>query len=183
MADWTDLPNPAVQQGGLPSGATVTALRDNPIAIAEGQPGAPRISLLALEPILIGDTIRLAREGSVSKQGTGFQAVLTAAFCQWGEVRVTFQYSRSGGGTGNIEVQVVRQAGYGNVTILNSWVTNTTSWQNASIDVSVSPGDLIQVAVQGSGGGTPSEGAVRQTRFRTAEGSFIWPGLQGLVMP
>ena len=40
MADFTVLSNAAVGIGGLPSGATVTALRDNPIAIAEGSPGA-----------------------------------------------------------------------------------------------------------------------------------------------
>jgi hypothetical protein len=41
MADWTNLPNTAVGVGGLPSGTTVTALRDNPIAIAEAATGAP----------------------------------------------------------------------------------------------------------------------------------------------
>jgi hypothetical protein len=43
MADWTTLPNTAVGVGGLPSGTTVTALRDNPIAIAEGAAGAPKV--------------------------------------------------------------------------------------------------------------------------------------------
>ena len=44
MADWTNLPNQAVGVGGLPSGTTVTALRDNPVAIAQGAAGAPLIS-------------------------------------------------------------------------------------------------------------------------------------------
>jgi hypothetical protein len=44
MADWTNLPNTAVGVGGLPSGTTVTALRDNPVAIAEGAAGSPLIS-------------------------------------------------------------------------------------------------------------------------------------------
>ena len=48
MADWTNLPNQAVGVGGLPSGTTVTALRDNPVAIAEGAPGAPRVQGKAL---------------------------------------------------------------------------------------------------------------------------------------
>lgn len=48
MADWTNLPNTAVGVGGLPSGTTVTALRDNPIAIAEGAAGAPRVQAVAL---------------------------------------------------------------------------------------------------------------------------------------
>ena len=47
MADWTNLPNQAVGVGGLPSGTTVTALRDNPIAIAEGAAGAPRVDPIA----------------------------------------------------------------------------------------------------------------------------------------
>lgn len=36
LTSYTALPNSAVQAGGRPRGTTVTALRDNPIAIAEG---------------------------------------------------------------------------------------------------------------------------------------------------
>jgi len=36
LTSYTDLPNAAVQAGGRPRGSTITALRDNPIAIAEG---------------------------------------------------------------------------------------------------------------------------------------------------
>jgi len=43
MADYTDLPDTAVGVGGIPSGTTVTALRDNPIAIAERAVGAPKV--------------------------------------------------------------------------------------------------------------------------------------------
>lgn len=49
MADYTDLPDTAVGIGGIPSGTTVTALRDNPIAIAEGAVGAPRIASAAID--------------------------------------------------------------------------------------------------------------------------------------
>lgn len=44
MTAWTTLPNGAVAAGGLPSGETVTALRDNVAATAEGAPGAPVLS-------------------------------------------------------------------------------------------------------------------------------------------
>ena len=54
MADWTTLPNLAVGVGGLPSGTTVTALRDNPIAIAEGAPGAPKVQGVALDKTCLG---------------------------------------------------------------------------------------------------------------------------------
>lgn len=41
MTTWTSISNSAVAVGGIPSSATVTALRDNPSALAEGASGAP----------------------------------------------------------------------------------------------------------------------------------------------
>jgi hypothetical protein len=41
MTTWTDISNPAVAVGGIPSSTTVTALRDNPVALAEAASGAP----------------------------------------------------------------------------------------------------------------------------------------------
>jgi hypothetical protein len=38
---WTSISNAAVAVGAIPSSATVTALRDNPVAIAEATTGAP----------------------------------------------------------------------------------------------------------------------------------------------
>ena len=55
MTDYTTLSNTAVGVGGLPSGATVTALRDNPIAIAEGTAGAPRVLHAALDATVTTD--------------------------------------------------------------------------------------------------------------------------------
>ena len=41
MTTWTTISNAAVAVGGIPSSTTVTALRDNPSAIAETSTGAP----------------------------------------------------------------------------------------------------------------------------------------------
>lgn len=41
MTTWTNISNAAVAVGGIPSSTTVTALRDNPVAIAEAAAGAP----------------------------------------------------------------------------------------------------------------------------------------------
>ena len=41
MTTWTTISNAAVAVGGIPSSTTVTALRDNPAAIAETSTGAP----------------------------------------------------------------------------------------------------------------------------------------------
>jgi hypothetical protein len=41
MSTWTTISNGAVAVGGIPASSTVTALRDNPIAIAEAASGSP----------------------------------------------------------------------------------------------------------------------------------------------
>lgn len=41
MTTWTNISNAAVAVGGIPSSTTVTALRDNPSALAESASGAP----------------------------------------------------------------------------------------------------------------------------------------------
>lgn len=41
MPAWTNITNALVAVGAKPFATTIQALRDNPIAIAEGQPGAP----------------------------------------------------------------------------------------------------------------------------------------------
>jgi len=52
MTTWTTIPNSAAGVGGIPSGTTITALRDNPVAIAEGATGAPRVRSKALQVAL-----------------------------------------------------------------------------------------------------------------------------------
>ena len=77
MADWTNLPNQAVGVGGLPSGTTVTALRDNPVAIAQGAAGAPRIvaGALGVNSVLQAT----ARDAGAGAVGTwGFFATLNS---------------------------------------------------------------------------------------------------------
>ena len=78
MADWTNLPNQAVGVGGLPSGTTVTALRDNPVAIAEGAPGAPRIvdGALATTATNAGRNWVLARNALAQAGAVGTWALL-----------------------------------------------------------------------------------------------------------
>lgn len=44
MTTWTDISNAAVAVGGIPSSTTVTALRDNPSALAESASGAPVVA-------------------------------------------------------------------------------------------------------------------------------------------
>jgi hypothetical protein len=77
MATWTNLPNTAVGVGGLPSGTTVTALRDNPVAIAEGAAGAPRVMLPAIVDALAA--VPLGSLGSYALLRTNIAASQSAA--------------------------------------------------------------------------------------------------------
>jgi len=54
---WTDIDNSLVSVGALPFATTIQALRDNPIAIANGDSGAPRIKPVALESVTSGSLI------------------------------------------------------------------------------------------------------------------------------
>lgn len=57
MTTWTTIPNAAVAAGGRPRGSVVTALRDNPVAIAEGASGAPRIAFAAIVDAMAGVSV------------------------------------------------------------------------------------------------------------------------------
>jgi hypothetical protein len=46
---WTNIDNALVSVGALPFATTIQALRDNPIAIANGDAGAPRVQAAALD--------------------------------------------------------------------------------------------------------------------------------------
>jgi len=48
---WTNIDNALVSVGALPFATTVQALRDNPIAIANGDAGAPKVQNAALATI------------------------------------------------------------------------------------------------------------------------------------
>ena len=48
MADWTTIPDTTFEPGAPAKGRDMRFLRDNPIAIAEGAAGAPRVQAAAL---------------------------------------------------------------------------------------------------------------------------------------
>jgi hypothetical protein len=58
MTTYSTISNPSVAVGGIPSSATVTALRDNPIAIAEASSGAPVIAAAwhPYDKVTVGDS-------------------------------------------------------------------------------------------------------------------------------
>ncbi len=167
MADWTNLPNAAVGVGGLPSGTTVTALRDNPIAISEGAAGAPRLRVGALQRLSPGAQVRARRDAEMTAtDGISF------AFLQSGMVRVTFEHRDNATFPGS--ASVVRRRN-GVETVLATWA-NTNSYVARTLDASVLPGDFLQVRNYG-GGATPY---LRNQRIST-DGEDLFPGSEAYL--
>lgn len=88
MATWTSISNAAVAVGGIPSSSTVTALRDNPTAIAEAASGAPVVfaGWHPVDKVSVGD----GKDGLIySHAVTGnVSSVLTPDFADGYEYRI-----------------------------------------------------------------------------------------------
>jgi len=181
MADWTNLPNTAVGVGGLPSGTTVTALRDNPIAIAEGSPGAVRLYGKAAVPrpqqtelavatgLVASDNFEL---DPVHWTGDFFNVTATTSFQTAGTItsllmsgtvrfRATQFASVGPIGTATTTIRLKK-----NGTILNTFAVAASSGPATNsafrqVDVSVVPGDFFEWEVTVSGGGGSISGQIQ----------------------
>jgi hypothetical protein len=158
MADWTNLPNTAVGVGGLPSGTTVTALRDNPIAIVQGALGAPF-------PVTIAENADLyplsVAPGNLTLSGvlyTGsFSSIISTSsgtFVTAGTVTITARAT----GIMRFAAAITGQTG---TTAVGRLVKNgvevdaltvTASTQTLTLDVAALAGDVFEWQIRRSGG-------------------------------
>jgi len=161
MADWTPLPNTAVGVGGLPSGTTVTALRDNPVAIAEGAAGAPLINFRALGVLTPGTSIFL-RNDTLNEAGTAIETRLSLLSLQYGTIRATFEY-RS---TLSLRQARVRRRRAGTNETIFEVDDSTSSFIAYAVDFDIIPGDRIQVDHRFS--------EIQNVRFQNG-GELVWP--------
>ena len=163
MADWTNLPNQAVGVGGLPSGTTVTALRDNPVAIAEGAAGAPRLrgfaamtvtEYLSLFPLSVDvGTFVISPEAydgqftNISNATSTFQSagIIEAVFFS-GNARfraTQFATAVSGFSSSNCEIRLLK-----NGTVVQTFSVSSPTDGVVSairdIDISVAVGDTFE---------------------------------------
>jgi hypothetical protein len=75
---WTNISNALVSVGALPFATTIQALRDNPIAIANGDAGAPRVQTAG---IAAGERMTTANVLGQTA-GAALGAVGSYAFCR-----------------------------------------------------------------------------------------------------
>lgn len=129
MTTWTSISNAAVAVGGIPSSSTVTALRDNPSAIAEAASGAPIVvsGWHPIDKVTIGDgKTGLIYDGAVN--GT-VANVTTAPFEDGWEYRISCQGLTSSG-TGGLIAYVLWEG----ETVYDSIFLGGSSSANASFE-------------------------------------------------
>lgn len=170
MADYTTPPWAQLVAGKPWTDEKAAAAFENPIAIAEGAPDAPRLRVGALQRLAPGNVVRVRYDAIVTAEAGKAARGLGICFSQNGSVRVTWQDKvQSGTGTATL----VRRR-YGVETTIATY-TSTSSWSDRTVDVAVSTGDFIEVrCVVGS-----VQAYLQLLRVQT-DGADIWPGTEGM---
>lgn len=151
MTTYSTITNGQIDQDSPITQPLMTALRDNPTAIAEGATGAPRIygnaaATLFEVPILTVSAanthdIGLAEgvtTGTLVYSGLGLVTAYTISIIRvTGSVRFFANHQHSGG-SGSSTLVIAK-----NGVDIAFWVTTFTGPQQRSADVSVVPGDQI----------------------------------------
>lgn len=131
MTSYTSLPNAAVQAGGRPRGSTITALRDNPLAIAEGDPTAP-VNQAMWHPhnkVTVGDAndgkfYDFAVDGAVASR-------VSPDLANGYEYRIRGNLLSHNSGTAqSLQMEVFREGAgvYSNAAAINTAAANTFFW-------------------------------------------------------
>lgn len=180
MADWTIIPNAALDVGKPIRAADLTALRDNPISITEGATGAPRVRPAAIS----GDTVTAGTSRTVfSNPETHYNTVESTdhssgeafkfSVLSSGTIRLSFRHWRgSGGGSADV---LVRKNG----STIGSWSNSGGSPTTRTIaSISVSPGDRLMIFHWP--GASPTDSRVDDITIQTA-GEHLWLVPYGMV--
>lgn len=146
MATWTSIDTARLEPGKPARSIDAMALRDNPIAIAEGAEGAPKIELAALRPLDPGGVVVfLFADISLANTVPNARSDTTEIykFINRGTVTLTGSIASSGTGTA-----------YGRVTIYKNGVAvyqKTNTSETFNINVAIDYGDTIHGHIQTQG--------------------------------
>ena len=183
MASWTTIPNSEIAEGEPIRASTGLALRDNPIAIGEGRPGAPRLSpWAATSTVAAGDSVRyadMARAGLTRAMGTSFLVSKSVTIFASGTVRVKYQTGRPvvAAGSSTITTQVLRYRGTAS-TLLGEQSHGSGSGSetiNRTVtSVDVLPGDSIVLQARFTSGDDLSATASIQNFTIETSGGRFW---------
>lgn len=175
MTSYVSIPNGDIDQDSPITQPLMTALRDNPIAIAEGATGAPRIYGAAMYGTTTGTTVLRnclpsgTRGLSISTNITIEDFIDSASFtaitaCSI-QVLITASISVPFGGQGGLSI-------YKNGTVVQSY---TTSQTNATLNISLAAGDSVgaYISARGTSGGLTSSTSVSTLQYRVNTRSAV----------
>ena len=172
MTAFTTLLNALFIPGKPILGSTGSALRDNAIAMFEGDPSAPKLKLAALENPTAGNVPR-SRVATATTSVTTSDVVVNAfGFGQTGSVRVMASHRQTIGGA-YTSTLIFKRWRNGSFTTLATYTTTSTSLVVRLLDVAVIPGDTLTIEHRWSytgGGASVVEFAI----FATG-GESLWP--------
>lgn len=149
MADWTTISDTSVDPDAPLTSQLGYAWRDNPIAIAEGATGAPRIQTLALQAPTAGNTYPIARMRPVSQVGPGTVYSDPLNIAKSGDIRLTFDVTMAAGVTGTVSVHRV---GSSDVVVSSAIATGAVS-----VDFSISRSQYIVIEITITSGASAIE--------------------------
>lgn len=166
MADWTTIADAQVDPKAPVTSELMTALRDNPSAIAEGATGATRIYADSMQGSVAGTTVLFSALGGDAPQTTGgtetivegsrFRATTSGAY------RISFEHRKPFGDSSTVVIYKNGSSVYSDTTTSSSYVVDT-------YDITLTAGDTAYVAHHGTDASTePNPGStVRRVTYGT----------------
>ena len=142
MTTYTTITNAEIDQDSPITQPLLTALRDNPLAIAEGDPTGPGLSVLGFEPLTAGDVPRYIN-AATSGTSNSDALVMDLTLIQKSSVRVKFGYRVFSAGTGAYRIEL-------DGVSIASGTTTSTSFVSVSEDVTLTGGNLLELYIDGS---------------------------------
>ena len=154
MSTWTNIPDDALEPSKPIRSVDAIALRDNPVAIAEGAAGAPRVQVSANQPPTAGGNFVLCNL-LLQTRGTSNEAYVDpraprtedanrhfgVSVLRDGVIRASFEHrffvsGASGGRTAEARVLL-------NGVQVALWGTASTGFVLRQVDINVQAGDLV----------------------------------------
>lgn len=165
MTTYTTITNAEVDQDSPVTQPLMTALRDNPLAIAEGDATAPGIQIAALK-MASGSVLRISNDPEQVVSAASTVTVFEMRFFQQGAFNLYFSYRHVYGQTATVRVYV-------NEVLINTYTTTSTTYVGVSADYNMTIYGTIRVAMT-IGSGASQEGRISNIRIST-NGEHVLP--------
>lgn len=173
MTTYSAISAPEIAQDAPGTQPLFQKLRDNPIAISEGEPGAPKIALSAIERPAAGTTVRISKDSVTNVASSGAATnldLIIVTFMQVGVVRFSGTF-RNAVGSADALFLVLRTRNGATTTMFTSSTNTGGGAVTETYDASILPGDVWTVRCRNS----DATGTAEFTNMRIqTNGENIW---------